>query len=144
MKRKILIINGPNLCLLGKREPEIYGTKTLKEINKDLKKNFKSYFKLSFFTSNSEEKIINKIHKSRNYDAFVINLGAFSHTSLAISDALTAVKVPFVNVHISDISKREPYRQHDFNAKNAFINIIGEGTDGYKIALEKLKEKFSK
>lgn len=135
MKKKILIINGPNLNLLGVREPSIYGSKTLKEINKDLKKKFKSYFRLAFFQSSSEEKIIKKIHK-KTYDALIINLGAFSHTSLAIADALSSVKAIFINVHISNIYERSKIRQNDFNIDRALENIIGKGVIGYQMALE--------
>lgn len=109
---KILIINGPNLNMLGKRNHNYYGNLNLNEINKLIKKTFPN-IKFKFFQSNSEEKIINKIQKADKYNALIINPAAYTHTSLAIRDALEILNIPKVSVHLSDIYNREDFRKVD-------------------------------
>lgn len=109
---KILIINGPNLNMLGKRNHNYYGNLNLNEINKLIKKTFPN-IKFKFFQSNSEEKIINKIQKADKYNALLINPAAYTHTSLAIRDALEILNIPKVSVHLSDIYNREDFRKVD-------------------------------
>ena len=116
--KKIIIINGPNLNMLGKREPKIYGNKTLREIEKEcVDYSNKINFNVDFFQSNSESEIISRIQKSVNYDGLIINAGAFTHTSIAIHDALKSVKLPKIEVHISNIYNREDFRKiiHKFS-----------------------------
>ena len=120
--KKVLIINGPNLNLLGKRETEIYGKKTLKQIELECLEHFKDEkIELEFFQSNSESEIIDKIHISQNFDGIIINAGAFTHTSIAIHDALKIIKVPKIEVHISNIYTREEFR------KKSFISPVVDG-----------------
>lgn len=111
--KKILIINGPNLNMLGKRNKELYGELTLKKINNEIIDNFPQY-EFVFFQSNSEEKIISKIQKMRNFQALVINPAAFTHYSIAIRDALEILNIPKVAVHLSDINVREEFRKIDY------------------------------
>ena len=112
MKKKILIINGPNLNMLGKREPEVYGKTTLKELEKKcVNESKKLDLNISFFQSNSEAEIIDEIQKSLDYDGFIINAGALTHTSIAIHDALKILKIPKIEVHISNIYNREEFRK---------------------------------
>lgn len=133
--KKILIINGPNLNLLGKREPEIYGAVTFDDIFKELKSEF-SNFDLSYFQSNHEGFIIDKIHEvGFSYDGVVINAGALTHTSIAIADAIAGVKTPFVEVHISNIHARERFRHHSYLSRVCIGMICGLGTKGYRLAL---------
>ena len=132
--KKILIINGPNLNLLGDREPEIYGRKTLQDIENECCDEF-SKLKLVFYQSNSESKIIEQIHASNQFSALIINAGAFTHTSIAIHDALKAVKIPKIEVHISNIYSREDFRQKSIIAHACHSSILGMGKNGYIYAL---------
>lgn len=138
--KKILVLNGPNLNMLGKREPEVYGNETLEDVYKkisDVAKRLKC--DVEFFQSNIEGEIINAIHKtSEGYDGIIINPGAFTHYSYAIHDALTSVKTPAVEVHISNIHKREEFRHKSVTAPACLGQICGFGTDGYIYALEAL------
>ena len=137
---KILIINGPNLNLLGEREAKIYGNKTLSEIEKECKENFKKdKIELVFFQTNSESEIINKIQNSKFYDGIVINAGAFTHTSIAIHDALRTVKLPKIEVHISNIYNREEFRKKSFISPVVNGIIAGFGTEVYKMAINAIK-----
>ena len=132
--KKILVINGPNLNLLGNREPEIYGSKTLTDIEKECKAKFDN-LELIFNQSNSESEIIDQIHNSKNFSGLIINAGAFTHTSIAIHDALKIIKIPKVEVHISNIYSREEFRKKSFISPAVNGIIAGFGTDVYKLAI---------
>ena len=133
---KILIINGPNLNLLGKREPEIYGSETFEDYLKTLKKGF-DQIDISYFQSNSEGSIIDKIQECGfDYDGIILNAGAYTHYSYAIADAIASVNTPIVEVHISNIHSREEFRKHSCTAKNCTGVITGLGLDGYRLAVE--------
>jgi 3-dehydroquinate dehydratase-2 len=133
---KILIIHGPNLNLLGKRESDIYGTKTLDEINALLKKLAKELkVELDIKQSNHEGEIVEIIQKSKNYDALVINPAAYTHTSVAIRDAIAAVEIPAVEVHLSNIHQREEFRQKSLIAPVAYGQISGFGYESYLLGL---------
>ena len=134
---KILVINGPNLNLLGIREKEIYGNETYKDLCEKVYDKCKSAsVDAEIFQSNHEGDIVDKIGEAYGrIDGIVINPAAFTHTSIAIADALKAVNIPYVEVHISDISKREEYRQISFIRENAVATVMGEGISGYVTAL---------
>ena len=137
--KKVLIINGPNLNLLGTREKKFYGEKSLKTIENDCKKETKSLkIYVSFYQSNSESKIIENIQNCKNFEALIINAGAFTHTSVAIHDSLKTLKIPIIEVHISNIHKREEFRKNSFISSVANGIIIGFGADVYIIALKSL------
>lgn len=140
--KKILIINGPNLNLLGKREPEIYGTKTLDDIKEECEKLAQElYASLDFRQSNNEGEIVGFIQDLGNKVAgIIINAGAYTHTSVAIHDALLSVHVPIIELHISNIFKREEFRHHSFISDVATGMICGLGTNGYKLAIRALVE----
>jgi 3-dehydroquinate dehydratase-2 len=135
--KKILIINGPNLNLLGSREPDIYGKKTLNDIEEECKKEFEN-IKIIFTQSNSESEIIELIHNTNQYSGIIINAGAFTHTSIAIHDALKAIKLPKVEVHISNIYNREDFRKKSFISPVVDGIIAGFGTNVYKLAINSL------
>tara|TARA_B100000925_G_C21737197_1_gene357638 strand:+ start:94 stop:519 length:426 start_codon:yes stop_codon:yes gene_type:complete len=138
--KEIIVINGPNLNLLGSREKEIYGDKTLKEIERECKDYFlKKKIKVEFFQSNSESKIIDIIHHARNYDGLIINAGAFTHTSIAIHDALKVLNIPKIEVHISNIYNREEFRKKSFISPVVNGIIAGFGTNVYHIAIDSLR-----
>tara|TARA_B100000524_G_C23627607_1_gene362027 strand:- start:243 stop:671 length:429 start_codon:yes stop_codon:yes gene_type:complete len=132
--KKILVINGPNLNLLGDREPEIYGSKSLKDIENECKTEFNN-LELFFFQSNSESEIIEYIHSSSKFSALIINAGAFTHTSIAIHDALKAVRTKKIEVHISNIYSREEFRKKSFISPVVDGIIAGFGTEVYKLAI---------
>ena len=135
---KILILNGPNLNLLGKREPAIYGSESFEKYLDKLKQNYPS-LDISYFQSNSEGDIIDKIHEvGFSIDGIIINAGAYTHTSLAIADAISAITTPVVEVHISNVFAREPVRHHSFIAKSCKGSISGFGFKSYKLAIEGL------
>ena len=137
---KILVINGPNLNLLGKREPGIYGAQTLDNINQMIRESFDKSVEFEFFQSNHEGVIIDKIHEMMDdYDGCVINPGAYTHYSYAIYDAIRAVKKPFVEVHISDVDSREPFRAISVTAPACMEKIAGLGTKGYVQAVKILQ-----
>ena len=135
--KKILVINGPNLNLLGTREPDIYGKKTLNDIEEECKKEFKN-IKIIFTQSNSESEIIELIHNTEEYCGIVINAGAFTHTSIAIHDALKAITLPKVEVHISNIYNRDDFRKKSFISPVVDGIIAGFGTNVYKLAINSL------
>ena len=141
----ILLINGPNLNLLGTREPEIYGIKTLNDIEKDLTKvSLNKTVKLECFQSNHEGEIVDKIHDSVNrIQGILINAGAFTHTSISIRDALIGSKIPFVELHISNIFSREDFRKESFLTDKAIGIISGFGIYSYSLALEGIIEYLS-
>lgn len=133
---KILILNGPNLNLLGKREPEIYGTISFDEYLPKLRERFPQH-EISYFQSNHEGVLIDNLQQADgHFDAVVMNPGAYAHTSIAIADCIRALSIPVIEVHISDISKREPYRHHSFTAEACAKSIIGMGLEGYAKAIE--------
>ena len=141
MKHKIIIINGPNLNLLGEREKEKYGNVTLKQIEKDCK-NFgkKKNIQVTFKQTNIEGKIIDYIQDSRKkFDGLIINAAGYTHTSVAIRDALMVLTIPIVELHITNIYNREKFRHKSLLSKAAKSVICGFGTKGYILALEGLK-----
>jgi 3-dehydroquinate dehydratase-2 len=132
---KIRIINGPNLNLLGRREIEIYGIRSFDEYLDSLKKIFTNYT-LDYFQTNVEGEIINSLHEAEfNYDGIIINAGGYTHTSIAIGDAIKALTIPVVEVHISNIFSREQFRNTSFIAPNAAGIIAGFGLDAYRLAI---------
>jgi 3-dehydroquinate dehydratase-2 len=137
--RHILVLHGPNLNLLGTREPSIYGAASLEEINARLiARAQESGVRLSCFQSNAEAALIDRVHQSgRDGTHFIIiNPAAFTHTSVALRDALAAVKLPFIEVHLSNVFAREPFRHHSFFTDLAVGMICGLGARGYELALE--------
>ena len=143
----ILVIHGPNLNLLGTREPEIYGSMTMQDINEDLQKQAKEAdVNIDFFQSNHEGEIIDKLHDARGrYDYIILNAGAYTHYSIAIRDALAAIEIPTIEVHISNIHQREEFRHHSVIAPVVVGQICGYGLDSYKaalyVAIRKLQEE---
>ena len=139
---KVLVIHGPNLNMLGKREPEIYGETTLDEINSDLKNlGTKLGISVEAFQSNHEGVIVEKIHEAAaTQQGIIINPAAYTHTSIAIRDALLALDIPIIEIHISNIYKREPFRQKSMISDVAAAQITGLGIKGYRIALKALAE----
>lgn len=136
---KIQIINGPNLNLLGKREKEIYGEISFEEYLKLLKEHFQD-ITIDYYQSNVEGEIINKIHEvGFDYDGIVLNAGGYTHTSVAISDAIAAVEKPVVEVHISNVFAREEFRHDSLIAANCMGSISGFGLDSYRLAIESLR-----
>jgi 3-dehydroquinate dehydratase-2 len=135
---QILLMNGPNLNMLGKREPGLYGQATLQDIeNQSSQIAMERDVKLSSFQSNAEHALIDKIHSSsENTDGIIINPAAFTHTSVALRDALLSVNIPFIEVHLSNIHKREPFRHHSYFTDIAVGTIVGLGARGYEYALD--------
>jgi 3-dehydroquinate dehydratase-2 len=132
---KIYIINGPNLNLLGKRETSIYGNITFEEYLEQLKELFPKH-QIDYFQSNVEGEIINKLHEvGFDYDGIILNAGGYTHTSVAIADAVSAIKTAVIEVHISNIISREDYRHVSFIGPNAKGSIIGFGLDSYRLAI---------
>lgn len=138
MSKRIYVLNGPNLNLLGTRQPEVYGHETLDDVHKRmLSRAVELGFGIVFFQSNHEGEIIDKIHEARGQaDGIIINPAAYSHTSVAILDALNTFEKPVIEVHISNIHKREAFRHHSFVSARAEGVIAGLGTLGYVLALE--------
>jgi 3-dehydroquinate dehydratase-2 len=133
--KKIIIINGPNLNLLGKREPETYGNKSFDSYFKELVAGFPE-MELTSFQSNVEGEIINKVQEiGFSLDGIVLNAGGYTHTSVAIADAIAAIKTPVIEVHISNVYAREEYRHQSLMAKNCKGVIAGFGLDSYKMAI---------
>ncbi|KFF22087.1 type II 3-dehydroquinate dehydratase [Chryseobacterium sp. JM1] len=134
---KVLIVNGPNLNLLGTREPEIYGSTSMESYMETLRSEFTSD-ELDYYQSNIEGEIINRLQED-NFDALVINPGAYTHYSYAIADCLKNIRKPKIEVHISNIYKREEFRQKSVTAANTDAVLSGFGMDGYRLALLSLK-----
>ncbi|MGY4386248.1 3-dehydroquinate dehydratase-2 [Pedobacter sp. UYP24] len=135
---KIQIINGPNLNLLGLREPGIYGNQSF-EAYLDTLRSMYSILEIEYFQSNVEGELINKLHKvGFDYDGIVINAGGYTHTSVAIADAIAAIKTPVIEVHISNIYAREEFRHVSLTGKNCKGVLTGFGMDGYRLAIESL------
>lgn len=142
---KILVINGPNINMLGIREPDIYGKETFAFLEKKIKAYCKSKnIGVKLFQSNCEGKLVTKIQRAyKRFDGIIINPGAYTHTSIAISDALKAVAVPTVEVHISDVDAREDFRKISYVRSACFATISGHGTDGYTEAVDALVSRLS-
>ena len=135
---KVIIINGPNLNLLGKRDVAIYGNISFEEYFSSLKENY-SDIKLSYFQSNIEGELIDKLQEfGFSYDYILLNAGGYSHTSVSISDTISSIKTPVIEVHISNIYSREEFRTKSLLSKNCKGVICGFGLDSYKLALESL------
>lgn len=133
----VLVIHGPNLNLLGTREPKIYGKMTMQDINEDLQKQAKeANVDIAFFQSNHEGAIIDELHSARGkYDYIILNAGAFTHYSIALRDAIAAVEIPTVEVHLSNVHQREEFRHHSVISPVVVGQICGFGLDSYKAAL---------
>jgi 3-dehydroquinate dehydratase-2 len=141
--KKIAIINGANLNLLGKREPHIYGSQTFEEYFSILQKDFPE-LQLSYFQSNIEGEIINHLHEiGFTYNGIILNAGAYTHTSIAIADAIGGITTPVVEVHISNVYARETYRHHSYLSAKCKGVICGFGLESYRLALHFLASKSS-
>lgn len=140
MSKTVLILNGPNLNLLGLRQPEIYGSKTLADIESECAVTAKSIgLDIDFAQSNAEHELIDRIHDARGkVAAIIINAGAFTHTSIAILDALSTFEGVVIEVHISNIHQREDFRHHSYISQRADGVIVGCGTNGYQLALQQV------
>lgn len=139
---KIFVINGPNLNFLGKREPEIYGSLTLKEIENDISKLANELdIEVSFGQSNHEGQIIDWLQDCHNnsFDGIILNAGAYTHTSIAIHDAIKSIKVPVIEVHMSNVHAREEFRHHSFISPVSKGQIVGFGKESYLLALRAFK-----
>jgi len=144
---KILVLNGPNLNMLGLREPEVYGTTTLKEIDeKILLMADVAGHKLETFQSNAEHELIDRIHlaKTNKIEFIIINPGAFTHTSVAIRDAFLSVSIPFIEVHLSNVFAREEFRKHSYLSDIAVAVVSGMGAFGYEVALQAVERLIEK
>lgn len=133
---KLIILNGPNLNLLGVREPSVYGNQTFAQYLEDLKKKFSS-IQIDYFQSNVEGELINKLHEvGFTYDGIILNAGGYTHTSVAIADAIGAIKTPVIEVHISNIFAREEFRHNSLIAAKCKGSISGFGMNSYRLAVE--------
>ena len=136
--KRILLLNGPNLNLLGKREPGIYGSRSFDDFFEELKTTFPDA-ELHYFQSNHEGALLDKLHEvGFSFDGIVINAGALTHTSVALGDALAAITTPAVEVHISNVHAREAFRHHSYLSANAKGVIVGLGLKGYELAIRAL------
>jgi len=136
--KRIQIINGPNLNLLGKREPTVYGNQTFENYFQELKLLFPDA-QLDYFQSNTEGALIDKLHETGfTYDGIVLNAGAYTHTSIAIADAIRSITVPVIEVHISNVFKREDYRHHSYLSEACKGCIVGFGMDSYRLAVDSI------
>ena len=134
--KRIQIINGPNLNLLGKREPTVYGNQTFEAYLQELKNQFPS-LELDYYQSNIEGELIDKLHEvGFSYDGIVLNAGAYTHTSIAIADAIRSITVPVLEVHISNVFKREAYRHHSYLSDACKGCIVGFGMDSYRLGID--------
>ncbi len=143
---RLLLINGPNLNLLGKREPDLYGSTTLTSIEEDLRESGRTKgAELQFFQSNFEGALVERIHKAfGQVDGILINAGAYTHTSIALRDALLGVDIPYVELHLSNIYSREQFRHHSFLAEHAVGVVSGFGVMSYELAMEGLVNYLKK
>ncbi len=134
--KNIIIINGPNLNLLGKREPDIYGSQSFDSFFETLQGDFPQ-FKLDYFQSNIEGELIDKLHEvGFSYDGIILNAAAYTHTSVGIGDAVKGISTPVIEVHISNTYSREEFRHHSFISPNAGGVILGFGLQSYSLALQ--------
>lgn len=139
MSSRVLVINGPNLNLLGTREPAIYGSRTLADIEAELTDVAGRYAaEVVFFQTNHEGELVDRIHTARTDGTrfIIINAGAFTHTSIALRDALAAVALPFIEIHLSNVHRREEFRHHSYLSDLAVGSVVGLGAAGYRYALE--------
>ncbi|WP_067581638.1 type II 3-dehydroquinate dehydratase [Endozoicomonas ascidiicola] len=142
----ILVLNGPNLNLLGTREPGVYGSTTLDEINQELARQASAAnLQLESYQSNAEHKLIERVHQAGldNVRFIIINPAAFTHTSVALRDAILGVSIPFIEVHLSNVHKREPFRHHSYFSDIAEGVIAGLGPQGYSLALSSAIKKLT-
>lgn len=140
MPKHVLILNGPNLNLLGRREPHLYGSRSFEDFFQELQSDFPDV-ELEYFQSNHEGALLDKLHQAGyTADGVVINAGAFSHRSIALADALAAIPAPAVEVHISNVHRREPFRHRSYLAAVCVGSIVGLGLEGYRLALRYLTE----
>ncbi|MDG3582357.1 MULTISPECIES: type II 3-dehydroquinate dehydratase [Galbibacter] len=138
---KLIIINGPNLNLLGKREPEIYGSDTFEDFYKKLQTKYNS-LELDYYQSNVEGEIINKLHEvGFDYDGIILNAGAYTHTSVAIGDAIKGIATPVIEVHISNTFGRESFRHQSYISPNAKGVVLGFGMQSYELAIQSFLNK---
>ena len=135
--KKIIIINGPNLNLLGQRQPEIYGNVSFEDFLTNLQHEFPE-IKIDYIQSNDEGELVTKIQNCAQYDGMIINAAAYSHTSIAIADSLAFLKIPIIEVHISNIFARESFRHHSYISAHCKAVICGLGLNGYSVALQHL------
>jgi 3-dehydroquinate dehydratase-2 len=139
---RVLVLQGPNLNLVGTREPEIYGYETLEAIHRGISARARELgLTVDFFQSNHEGALIDRLHV-RDFEVAIVNAGGLTHTSVALRDALLAVQRPFVEVHLSDPNRREPFRQVNFLHDIALESIVGQGARGYHLALESIARRF--
>lgn len=137
--KKIVIINGPNLNLLGKREPTVYGNRVFEDYLDELRKRYAGKVELEYFQSNHEGALIDELHeKGFDVDGIVLNAGAYTHTSVALHDAIRAITAPVIEVHISNVHQREEFRHHSFISSACRGVICGFGLDSYRLAIESL------
>jgi 3-dehydroquinate dehydratase-2 len=139
---RVLVLQGPNLNLVGTREPEIYGYETLTEIHEGIAARAADLgLEVAFFQSNHEGMLIDRLH-ARDFEVAIVNAGGLTHTSIALRDALLAVQRPFIEVHLSDPSRREPFRRVNYLRDIALESIVGQGARGYHLALESIARRF--
>jgi 3-dehydroquinate dehydratase II len=138
----VLVLQGPNLNLVGTREPEIYGYDTLEQIHEGMQARAGDLgLTIAFFQSNHEGALIDRLHV-RDFDVAIVNAGGLTHTSIALRDALLAVQRPFIEVHLSDPSRREPFRHVNYLHDIAIESIVGQGARGYHLALESIARRY--
>ncbi|MDK2791253.1 MAG: 3-dehydroquinate dehydratase [Deferribacteres bacterium] len=138
---KLLVVNGPNLNMLGVREPSVYGNMSYNEIENAIREYcIKKSIQVEIFQSNNEGELIDKIHNAGSFDGIIINAGAYTHTSIAIRDALASIKLPFIEVHISNVYKRESFRHKSYLADLAIGVIAGFGLKSYLLAIDYFAE----
>ena len=139
---RVLVLQGPNLNLVGTREPEIYGYESLDEIHRGIgKRAHELGLEIDFYQSNHEGFLIDRLHR-RDFDVAIVNAGGLTHTSVALRDALLAVQRPFFEVHLSDPSRREPFRRTNFLHDIALESIVGQGARGYHLAIDAIARRF--
>jgi 3-dehydroquinate dehydratase-2 len=139
---RVLVLQGPNLNLVGTREPEIYGYETLEQIHAGIARRATQLgLTVDFFQSNHEGALIDRLHV-RDFEAAIVNAGGLTHTSVALRDALLAIERPFVEVHLSDPARREPFRHVNYLHDIALESIVGQGARGYHLALESIARRF--
>lgn len=139
---RVLVLQGPNLNLVGTREPEIYGYESLEQIHAGLRGRAADLgLSIDFFQSNHEGALIDRLHR-RDYEVAIVNAGGLTHTSVALRDALLAVQRPFIEVHLSDPGRREPFRKVNYLHDVALESIVGQGARGYHLALDAIARRF--